>query len=97
MCGDHKAFVVGLGLLMLFSSGALIVSRGYADEQMLKLNGAIPAQVCNPPMKVMTGKYLICLVPISICTAHGGHVGQDANDTSGQPHCLDSDLVPHKK
>jgi hypothetical protein len=94
MSGDRETLAAGFALVTL---AALFAPSASADEQMLKLNSGIPAGVCHPPMKVLVGAHAICLVPLSMCTAHGGHVGQDPNDTSGQPHCLDSDLVLNKK
>jgi hypothetical protein len=90
--GYQKVLAVGVALVALAS---LFATRSNAQDQLLKLSGGIPAGVCNSPMRIqVTGGYVICLVPTSVCLAHGGHIGLDPRDSSGSPHCMESDLVP---
>lgn len=94
--GYQKVLAVGVALVSLAS---LFTTRSNAQDQLLKLSGGIPAGVCdNSPMRTqVAGGFVICLVPTSVCLAHGGHIGLDPSDRSGSPHCMESDLVPAKK
>jgi hypothetical protein len=86
------AGVRALAVLILFA--ALFASPGYADDPSIKLSGGT-TPTCD--LAKIFPPWAICYVLTSTCLAHGGHVGYQASDTSGAPHCLHSDLVPSTK
>jgi hypothetical protein len=95
--GDSEALVMApiIIIIIVISMAAMFPSRGSADDQLIKLNGGERTSACALTRVIQ--QWTICYVSTTTCLTHGGHVGYDTRDTSGEPHCLNSDLVPAKK
>ena len=94
MTVSAKTVAVAAALASLCSLTVLSPTPSSAQGQMLKLNSGAGLPVCQ---NVVTGRYVICFIPTSVCLAHGGHIDYDPRDTSGSPHCMGSDLVAKKQ
>ena len=92
----RKGIAVVVALVAL---APLFPTPSSADDQWLSLSGGTPRSGCNPPMRQQfSGGFITCLVPTSMCLAHGGHIGgREITDTGLALHCVGSDLVAARK
>ena len=92
----RKGIAVVVGPLVM---ALLFATAGRADDQWLSLGGGMPASGCNPPMRQqLSGGFMACLVPTSMCLAHGGHIGgREVTDPGIALHCVGSDLVAARR